>query len=58
MKSSSTDGLQTLICWRLRISKFVTYADTTPLEENFGYKPSTLREGLRAFAEWFQKYYL
>ena len=37
----------------------VTYADTTPLEEDFGYKPSTsLREGLRAFAEWFQKYYL
>lgn len=33
----------------------VTYADTTPLEEDFGYKPSTpLREGLRAFAEWFK----
>ena len=37
----------------------VTYADTTPLEEDFGYKPSTsLRDGLRAFAEWFKKYYL
>lgn len=37
----------------------VTYADTTPLEEDFGYKPATsLREGLRAFAEWFKKYYL
>lgn len=37
----------------------VTYADTTPLEEDFGYKPSTpLREGLRAFAEWYKKYYL
>ena len=37
----------------------VTYADTTPLEEDFGYKPSTsLRDGLRAFAEWFRKYYL
>ena len=37
----------------------VTYADTTPLEEDVGYKPSTpLREGLRAFAEWFKKYYL
>ena len=37
----------------------VTYADTTPLEEDFGYKPSTsLREGLRAFTEWFKKYYL
>lgn len=32
----------------------VTYADTTPLEEDFGYKPSTLlREGLRKFAEWY-----
>ena len=37
----------------------VTYADTTPLEEDFGYKPSTsLRDGLRAFAKWFKKYYL
>ena len=37
----------------------VTYADTTPLEEDFDYKPSTsLRDGLRAFAEWFKKYYL
>ena len=33
----------------------VTYADTTPLEEDFGYKPATLlREGLRAFAEWYK----
>lgn len=36
----------------------VTYADTTPLEEDFGFKPSTsLREGLRAFAEWYAEYY-
>lgn len=36
----------------------VTYADTTPLEENFGFKPSTsLRDGLRKFAEWYAKYY-
>ena len=36
----------------------VTYADTTPLEEDFGYKPSTpLRDGLRAFAEWYHRYY-
>ena len=36
----------------------VTYADTTPLEEDFGYKPSTpLREGLRAFAQWYYSYY-
>lgn len=35
----------------------VTYADTTPLERDFGFKPSTpLREGLRKFAEWYQKY--
>ena len=33
----------------------VTYADTTPLEEDFGYKPSTpLRTGLRRFAEWYK----
>ncbi|MDY2942994.1 MAG: NAD-dependent epimerase/dehydratase family protein [Paludibacteraceae bacterium] len=31
-----------------------TYADTTPLEQDFGYKPSTpLRTGLRRFAEWY-----
>ena len=36
----------------------VTYADTTPLEEDFGYKPATpLRDGLRAFAEWYMVYY-
>ena len=36
----------------------VTYADTTPLEQDFGYKPSTpLRDGLRAFAEWYKRYY-
>lgn len=32
----------------------VTYADTTPLERDFGFKPATsLRDGLRAFAEWY-----
>lgn len=36
----------------------VTYADTTPLEEDFGFKPSTsLRDGLRAFAQWYAAYY-
>ena len=36
----------------------VTYADTTPLEQDFGFKPSTsLREGLRRFAEWYEGYY-
>jgi nucleoside-diphosphate-sugar epimerase len=36
----------------------VTYADTTPLEQDFGFKPSTpLRNGLRAFAEWYKVTY-
>lgn len=36
----------------------VTYADTTPLAQDFGFKPSTpLREGLRRFAEWYGRYY-
>ena len=36
----------------------VTYADTSALERDFGFKPSTpLREGLRAFAKWYKEYY-
>lgn len=36
----------------------VTFADTTPLEMDFGFRPSTsLRDGLRAFALWYAKYY-
>ena len=36
----------------------VTYADTSDLERDFEYKPSTpLREGLRKFAEWYKVYY-
>lgn len=36
----------------------VTYADTSALERDFGYKPSTtLREGLRSFAEWYAGFY-
>ena len=36
----------------------VTYADTTPLEHDFGIKPSTfLRNGLRVFAEWYAKFH-
>ena len=36
----------------------VTFADTTPLQQDFGFRPSTpLREGLRAFAQWYAKYY-
>ncbi len=35
----------------------ITYADTTPLEQDFGFKPSTpLRTGLRNFALWYAKY--
>lgn len=36
----------------------VTYADTMPLENDFGFRPSTpLRDGLRAFAQWYKRYY-
>ena len=36
----------------------VTYADTTPLEQDFDFKPNTsLREGLRNFAEWYADFY-
>ena len=36
----------------------VTYADTTALEQDFGFKPATpLRDGLRKFAEWYAEYY-
>ena len=36
----------------------ITYADTTALERDFGFKPSTtLREGLRKFAEWYKDFY-
>lgn len=35
----------------------VTYADTTPLEQDFGFRPATpLREGLRRFIEWYKEY--
>ena len=37
----------------------ITYADISDLERDFGYKPSTsLRDGLRKFAEWYKEYYL
>lgn len=36
----------------------VTYADTTPLEKDYGFKPDTpLRVGLRKFAEWYKEFY-
>lgn len=37
----------------------VTYADTAPLERDFGFRPNTsLRQGLRNFAEWYKAFYL
>ena len=37
----------------------VTYADTSELEKDFGFKPhTTLRDGLRKFAEWYYEYYI
>ncbi len=37
----------------------ITYADTSALERDFGFKPSTsLREGLRKFAEWYKEFYV
>lgn len=37
----------------------VTYADTSALERDFGFKPSTsLREGLREFAKWYKEFYM
>ena len=36
----------------------VTFADTTPLEQDFGFRPSTLlQDGLRTFVEWYVRYY-
>ena len=37
----------------------VTFADTKPLERDFGFRPNTpLREGLRKFAEWYKEFYM
>lgn len=37
----------------------ITYADTSALERDFGFRPTTpLREGLRRFAEWYKAFYL
>lgn len=37
----------------------VTYADTEPLERDYGFKPDTpLRDGLRKFAEWYKAFYM
>lgn len=36
----------------------VVYADTSPLERDFGFRPATpLREGLRRFARWYRAFY-
>lgn len=37
----------------------ITFADTTPLEKDYGFKPNTqLRDGLRKFAEWYKEFYM
>lgn len=37
----------------------VTFADTEALEKDYGFKPNTsLRDGLRKFAEWYKEFYL
>ena len=37
----------------------ITYADISALERDFGFKPATsLRDGLRKFAEWYRAFYL
>ena len=37
----------------------ITYADTSALEKDYGFKPSTsLREGLRKFAKWYKEFYM
>ncbi len=37
----------------------ITYADTSALERDFGFKPSTsLRDGLRKFAQWYREFYM
>lgn len=37
----------------------ITYADVSALEKDFGFKPSTsLKNGLRAFAEWYKNFYV
>lgn len=37
----------------------ITYADTSALERDFGFKPATsLREGLRKFAQWYKEFYM
>ena len=37
----------------------VTYADSEALERDFGFRPQIgIREGLRAFAEWYKSFYL
>ena len=44
--------------WTTNCVDLGTYADTSALERDFGFKPSTsLREGLRKFAEWYSGYY-
>ena len=37
----------------------VTYADSTALERDYGFRPEiNIRQGLRAFAEWYKAFYM
>ncbi len=37
----------------------ITYADTTPLEKDYGFRPNTsLRDGLKVFAQWYKEFYM
>ncbi len=37
----------------------ITYADITPLERDYGFKPTTsLKDGLRKFVEWYKEFYI
>ena len=64
VRDAASTGSVTTDCSYLRVGcplpgdVPVTYADVTALERDFGFKPSTsLREGLRRFAQWYKEFY-
>ena len=58
MPGDSISGSATVSNENAKTVNIYLYADTTALEVDFGFKPSTsLREGLRNFAEWYQAFY-
>ena len=45
-------------CYLIKVGKIKEIADTSALEADFGFKPATsLRDGLRKFAEWYHSFY-